>query len=196
MPNPGKKRAAEWCTFCEMGGHTREECRRWAACLRDTVVATHAAIAEAHKPPQPRTNPNKKTRRGHRGGSNRQDRKFVRHNAAPPASPSSSSPSCFLCGGLWTHLLQAQMYANLEVIIVNTTTSAQGSPRAGNLDLLLRIGQVSQSEVDFLVQALKEFRERSAREDFVEKPLIEDEPYQKEFSQGPNVQPGSDDELD
>ncbi|KAJ5437225.1 hypothetical protein N7491_003776 [Penicillium cf. griseofulvum] len=138
MPNPGKKRAATWCVFCEIGGHTREECRRWAACLRDTVMATHAAMAKAHKP-QSKANPKKKARRG---GKQR----------------------------------------------VKITATTEGSPGMDQPDLLSRLGQFSQSEVEFLVRALKGFRERNSPEDFAGKPLIKDEPSQEEPAQGPCVE--------
>ncbi|CAI7583466.1 unnamed protein product, partial [Penicillium viridicatum] len=54
MSDKGKKRAAEWCTFCDMGGHTRDECRVWAACVRDIGLANIAAMMAAYKPPPPK----------------------------------------------------------------------------------------------------------------------------------------------
>ncbi|KAJ5504657.1 hypothetical protein N7463_007531 [Penicillium fimorum] len=207
MPNPGKKRAAEWCTFCEMTGHTREECRRWAACLRDTVTATHAAIMEAHKPSQPKTNPNKKARRHHRGGQNRQgmliypraietytdnvylDRKPVHYNAAPvflplvlPPRPPPPTSSADASGRVSSFSTQP----------MKSPATTEGNPGVNQINLFSRLGRVSQSEAEFLLRALNEFRERSAREDFVEKPVIENQPDQKELTQGPDVGSGSD----
>ncbi|CDM37621.1 unnamed protein product [Penicillium roqueforti FM164] len=88
MPDKGKKRVAQWCTFCEIEGHTQEECHRWAACLRDTAMANNISMMAAYKPSQnQKTNPHKKTHRSYRGGQNRTAR-----NNLPPR-PSSFAQS-------------------------------------------------------------------------------------------------------
>ncbi|KAJ5205594.1 hypothetical protein N7472_002042 [Penicillium cf. griseofulvum] len=170
MPNPGKKRAATWCVFCEIGGHTREECRRWAACLRDTVMATHAAMAKAHKP-QSKANPKKKARRG----GKQRDKKRA-HNAAPSSLPPRPPTPASSAG------------ASGPAALLKITATTEGSPGMDQPDLLSRLGQFSQSEVEFLVRALKGFRERNSPEDFAGKPLIKDEPSQEEPAQGPCVE--------
>lgn len=41
---------AGFCSFlCEVGGHTREECRRWAACQRDTANGIRMAMEGTYK---------------------------------------------------------------------------------------------------------------------------------------------------
>jgi hypothetical protein len=67
---------------------------------------------------------------------------------------------------------------------VNATTTTEGSSGTDQPDLLSRLGQFSQSEAEFIVRALKEFRERNAREDFLVEPLIKDDPDQEEPTQG------------
>ncbi|CAI7621919.1 unnamed protein product [Penicillium discolor] len=56
-------------------GHTQEECRLWAACVKDIGLANNAAMMAAYKHP----------------------------GASPLSSPSSSS--YHLCGGLWPRRL-------------------------------------------------------------------------------------------
>ncbi|KAJ5521500.1 hypothetical protein N7527_005615 [Penicillium freii] len=56
MSDKGKKRAAEWCTFCDMGGHTRDECRVWAAYKKNPAAAGSKSTANAGEsflPPSP-----------------------------------------------------------------------------------------------------------------------------------------------
>ncbi|CRL30102.1 unnamed protein product [Penicillium camemberti] len=64
-----------------MGGHTREECRRWAACVRDIGLAKNAAMMAAYKHLRTVNGP-KKARRHPRGGEKKE--------TIPAAAASSS----------------------------------------------------------------------------------------------------------
>ncbi|OQE13153.1 hypothetical protein PENFLA_c053G03364 [Penicillium flavigenum] len=177
MPDKGKKRAAEWCTFCEMGGHTREECRRWAACQRDTMAGIQMAMEAAYKP-QPRVQGQKKARCHYRGGQKVKERKAARDNAPslslPPPPPTPSA--------------EASGPASTSSLPMGTNATTQGSPGV-EPGLLSRLVQVSQSEAELLVRFLEKIRkEGSTCEGFVENPLVEDEPGQ-ESTQGPCEEP-------
>ncbi|OQE92988.1 hypothetical protein PENNAL_c0006G04710 [Penicillium nalgiovense] len=111
----------------------------------------------------------KKARRHHRGGQK------VR---GPPPRLN------FLLLLLLHHLLPLRRpLAPATSWTANINATAQGSPGV-EPDLLSRLVQVSQSEAELLVRFPGKIREGSACEDFVENPLVEDEPGQ-ESTQGP-----------
>ncbi|KXG51172.1 uncharacterized protein PGRI_067440 [Penicillium griseofulvum] len=122
----------------------------------------------------------KKARRGGEKRDMSSNKKPARNTIPPSLPPRPPTPG-------------SSAEASGPAAQLNTTTTTEGSPGVDQPGLLSRLGQFSQSEAVFLVQALKEFRERNTREDFPEEPLIKDDPDQEESTYGFCVE--SDEEV-
>ncbi|KAJ5415281.1 hypothetical protein N7465_003976 [Penicillium sp. CMV-2018d] len=172
MSDKGKKRAAEWCTFCDMGGHTRDECRVWAACVRDIGLANIAAMTAAYKPPPP---PPPHTIETCTNNVYLDKKPAAAHHdasllAIPPTTSAEGSGSA----------------ASTSSVSANFSVAPQGNPGVDS-DLLSIFGQVSRSEAMLMLQFLDRTRnEGTGCEGLVEKLAIQDKPGQSKTAQGPH----------